>query len=333
VGSLADRDLRRLAGFVAEAGAAARTGADQLIEHIVRELPTLVGCDSAMYARFEPSTRRTTTIATDQRLVDIRTQNPEAWWHLLGEHPIVTYRADSADGGAVRFSDFLTRRQLRSREIYWLFFHPFEAEYVMGVEFCRSPSEFIHIGCTRSEGDFSERQRLSLDLLRPHLARLFRKLGSDDGGIGALKGLGLSRREAEILACVASGSSVRGIAQTFYLAPSTVRKHIERIYAKLGVHTRTEASGLVLTVWGELSSNSAKDRLLAATITNADRLVLGLTRREAEVVQLLAHGLTNAQIAALLGIAPGTVKKHLDNVYSELGAHSRAEAVIRLLAP
>ena len=52
-----------------------------------------------------------------------------------------------------------------------------------------------------------------------------------------------------------------------------------------------------------------------------------LTRRELEVVRLVAVGLTNREIARTLFISPGTVRKHLDNAYARLGVKSRAAAV------
>jgi DNA-binding NarL/FixJ family response regulator len=52
-----------------------------------------------------------------------------------------------------------------------------------------------------------------------------------------------------------------------------------------------------------------------------------LTRRELEVLQLLAEGLDQAEIAERLVISPKTVGSHLERVLSKLGAHSRAEAV------
>ena len=52
-----------------------------------------------------------------------------------------------------------------------------------------------------------------------------------------------------------------------------------------------------------------------------------LTTREREVLRLVAEGLTNAAIAERLWISPGTVRRHLENVYSKLGVHTRTAAV------
>ncbi len=54
-----------------------------------------------------------------------------------------------------------------------------------------------------------------------------------------------------------------------------------------------------------------------------------LSQRELEVLRLIASGLSNRQTAEKLVVAPGTVKKHLENIYSKLDVHSRTEAVRR----
>jgi DNA-binding NarL/FixJ family response regulator len=56
------------------------------------------------------------------------------------------------------------------------------------------------------------------------------------------------------------------------------------------------------------------------------RLVATLTPREEEVLELVAVGFTNAGIAERLWISPGTVKKHLENVYAKLGVTNRTAA-------
>ena len=52
----------------------------------------------------------------------------------------------------------------------------------------------------------------------------------------------------------------------------------------------------------------------------------GLSRREAEVLVLLASGQTGHEIAATLYLSPRTVQRHVANVYAKIGAHNRAEA-------
>jgi LuxR family maltose regulon positive regulatory protein len=51
----------------------------------------------------------------------------------------------------------------------------------------------------------------------------------------------LSEREFEILRLIAAGQSNEEIAQTLVIALGTVKKHINNIYGKLGVHSRTQA--------------------------------------------------------------------------------------------
>ena len=71
-------------------------------------------------------------------------------------------------------------------------------------------------------------------------------------------------------------------------------------------------------------------RLIPAEVTERLRKYspLGtLTEREIEILQLVAQGLGNKDIAKRLGTASGTVKMHLHSTFSKLGAFDRAHAV------
>ncbi len=57
-----------------------------------------------------------------------------------------------------------------------------------------------------------------------------------------------------------------------------------------------------------------------------------LTQRELAVLQLLAAGMHNKQVATRLGISTRTVERHCDNIYSKLGVGSRTEAVVRAIS-
>jgi two-component system, NarL family, nitrate/nitrite response regulator NarL len=58
-----------------------------------------------------------------------------------------------------------------------------------------------------------------------------------------------------------------------------------------------------------------------------------LTRRELEVRDLLAAGLTNKEIARELGIEFSTAKNHVHRLLEKLGAHGRSEVVARRASP
>jgi DNA-binding CsgD family transcriptional regulator len=58
----------------------------------------------------------------------------------------------------------------------------------------------------------------------------------------------------------------------------------------------------------------------------------GVTAREREVLELVARGKTNVEIARELWLSPGTVRKHLENAFAKLGVHTRTAAVARFLA-
>lgn len=57
---------------------------------------------------------------------------------------------------------------------------------------------------------------------------------------------GLSQREMEILEKISEGSNYQEIAEKLFIAPKTVRKHIENIYRKLQVHNKVEAIQLAM---------------------------------------------------------------------------------------
>lgn len=60
-------------------------------------------------------------------------------------------------------------------------------------------------------------------------------------------------------------------------------------------------------------------------------LSLGLTPRVAEVLLWVAQGKTNADIATILGISESTVKKHLLEIFAELGVETRSAATLRAI--
>ena len=54
-----------------------------------------------------------------------------------------------------------------------------------------------------------------------------------------------------------------------------------------------------------------------------------LTAREAELVELIAQGLDNAQAAARLGLSEKTVRNHITRIFDKLGVENRSQMIVR----
>ena len=65
------------------------------------------------------------------------------------------------------------------------------------------------------------------------------------------------------------------------------------------------------------------------TVNDKARESLGISEREFEVLELLAAGQSNKEIAASLNVSPNTVKTHVAKLYGKLQASRRTEAILR----
>ena len=89
---------------------------------------------------------------------------------------------------------------------------------------------------TEDRPDFSEREKAMLALVRPHIAELHTRRDRELRGEP-----NLTPRQWEVLRRVATGASNTQIARTLGLSDATVRKHLENVFLRLGVQSRTGA--------------------------------------------------------------------------------------------
>ena len=73
---------------------------------------------------------------------------------------------------------------------------------------------------------------------------------SENDNLVLKRKLQLTQRESEVLMWIARGKSNRDIAEILSLSPRTVNKHLEQIYAKLGVENRASAAALAVRMLG-----------------------------------------------------------------------------------
>ena len=98
------------------------------------------------------------------------------------------------------------------------------------------PGRSLRLLLRRDSGGFSERDKLLIELLRPHLHAIYQDSQRRRAGSARL-----TARQWELLRLVAAGRSNADIAQQLFLSENTVRKHLENIYQRLSVSSRTAA--------------------------------------------------------------------------------------------
>ncbi len=127
---------------------------------------------------------------------------------------------------------------------------------------------------------------------------------------------------------LATGDAVRD------LILSVARRHGSRVWLSVSYQPLTRVGGgaidgLVLSMRRYPGSGAGHDGPSHSPPRASDR---PLTRRERDVIGLIALGYSTAQSASELGISSETVRTHVRNAMSKLGAHSRAQLVALTLS-
>jgi DNA-binding CsgD family transcriptional regulator len=236
--TISERDLRRLLDVVSPE--ASQDDGPELPEQVLRGLAELIPCAAVSF--FVMDTRRAEVLAEQVHvLADLPEESDEvnalffeAYWDCLA----CCYPERYNDHDRVTtWQDFYSEREYRN--------------LLMGEYFLRSGvwHELLvtlppqggferRLMLTREVGDrpFSERDRLLLTLLRPHLVSLRDRIEAVRRTVPVL-----TPRQAELMRRVAQGQTNRQAARALGLSEGTVRKHLENIYARLEVNSRTEA--------------------------------------------------------------------------------------------
>jgi DNA-binding CsgD family transcriptional regulator len=260
-------------------------------------------------------------------------EEPEepTYWDVRDDHPVCHHHDVTRDFRALKLSDFLTRSELRRTGIYWDYFRPWAAEYSMSVGLDAPLTHTKVFIFNRAGGrDFSERDRAVLNFLRPHLSNLYAAAQARRRATQALALLDES--EAGLLILDGAGVIEHATPEALRLLSAYFRDYRGGLPDEVTgwlLDQRSAASPEALRVAGEETSLRV-EVVNGGLLLTEERAEPPLTDREREILELVAAGKSNAEIAEAIWIAPGTVRKHLENVYEKLGVHSRTAAVATL---
>jgi DNA-binding CsgD family transcriptional regulator len=136
----------------------------------------------------------------------------------------------------LRITDVVSQRAFRRSPFYALIAKPSGIEHELKLWLPAPPGHARFLELARGPGsDFVERDRSLLALIRPHLAKV-RARWELRARVECL-----TERELEVLQLVAEGLTNPEIARRLFISRATVRTHLEHVFAKLGVRSRTAA--------------------------------------------------------------------------------------------
>ena len=207
-----------------------------------------VPCSHASYTDY-PTDRAATRLKVIPFDVDTSAIERSMAEHIydqpLSDHPFVShYFYDWRPVTPLRMSDLISERQLRATRVYSQVFHPARVTHSLGIINRRaSLTDNAGYALMRQGRDFTDDEVALAILVQPILQALGRCLSIVEEHLPAeaTSEIRLTPAELDVLRLLATGMTAVAIGHVRRTSPRTVRKHIESIYDKLGVHDRLQA--------------------------------------------------------------------------------------------
>jgi DNA-binding CsgD family transcriptional regulator len=232
---LPESELRAMLDVIDEARHGDRP--DQPMATLTYGLARLVPCDEVVFSELDIPTRRCLTFHSTIPAEELGDGgDDDAYRRWRHQHPVCTrLERFGAAVGVLQLADFLSTQQLHHLPIYRELLAP--AEHVMSLPLPTAPGRTRVFQFFREDWrtPFSERDRLVLTLLQPHIYGVYREAAHQRCAVA------LTARELDVMRCVALGMSNSEIAHQLVVSASTVRKHLENTFQRLGVQSRTAA--------------------------------------------------------------------------------------------
>jgi DNA-binding CsgD family transcriptional regulator len=335
---LSTRDMQAVLDLVGEAHHA--EDLESFREHVLPSVRTLVPADWASYNELYSDGSAGVAIVTP----DLPDWAYEVWARYAHQNPLVQRYQRTLDGRAYRFSDVIAYERLHDLDLYRELYRPFGIEHQIAVAMPAPPVFFIGLVLMRESKDFTEREREVLNLARPHLIQAYRNVEIRERLRGLVSALASGLDDSGEAAVVVDLRGVvafqnRAGAAALAEATGAAFEPGERLPPSLaewvadGAGTGTPmllAEGGRRYVVRCVAEGALKILLFQSASRAVSRQVLeglGLSAREAEVLQGMMRGLPTLEIAARMGITRGTVYKHAERIFAKLGVHDRVEAV------
>ncbi|WP_295953872.1 LuxR C-terminal-related transcriptional regulator [Rhodoferax sp.] len=246
--TMRERDWRacfELLQTVLEAG----DSVDALARAAVNALPMLVVAEISNLWMCDLRNGQRQSLAMPE--AGIGAENRVCFNSYFRTHSLLQFHADPHGPGAYRLSDGLLFSRFCHSELYNGYFRRGGTDYAVSLPVYVDDATLVSFVLNRRDRDFSERERNMLDLVGGPLSRMYRQaraleqlraslvtLAPDVQGLHAR---GVTPRETEVLRWLAAGKTDREIAAILGCSYRTVQKHLQRLYIKLGVETRTAA--------------------------------------------------------------------------------------------